>query len=72
MNASLALTIAVLNLIVLIGLFVWLLIGSPSRMLRSLLSKDEQMAQQEQLKSQLTQANERLGDALSEMARDDE
>jgi DNA recombination protein RmuC len=60
MNSTLVLTSALLNLIVLIGLFLWLLLGSPSRILRGMLSKEEQLAQHEQLKTQLMQANERL------------
>ncbi|MFM7330776.1 MAG: DNA recombination protein RmuC, partial [Brachymonas sp.] len=60
MNMNLVLFSAVLNLILLIGLFLWLLMGSPARMLRGMLSRDEQIQQHEQLKTQLAQSNERL------------
>lgn len=60
MNFDAVLILGLLNLILLIGLFLWFLLGSPSRILRGMLSKDEQLAQQEQLKNQLAQSNERL------------
>jgi DNA recombination protein RmuC len=60
MNVNVVLILLVLNLILLIGLFLWLLLGSPARILRGMLSKEEQSAQQEQLKLQLSQSNERL------------
>lgn len=49
--------------LLLLAVFLWLLIGLPARILRNMLSKDEQLAQQEQLKAQFAQislANERL------------
>jgi DNA recombination protein RmuC len=60
MNLNLVLFSAVLNLILLIGLFLWLLMGTPARILRGMLSKDDQIQQHEQLKTQLMQSNERL------------
>ncbi len=64
MNVDVVLILLVLNLILLIGLFLWLLIGSPARILRGMLSKEEQIAQQtvqqEQFRLQLSQSNERM------------
>ncbi|TAG24128.1 MAG: DNA recombination protein RmuC [Burkholderiales bacterium] len=64
MNFDVLVILLVLNLILLIGLFLWLLLGSPARILRSMLSKEEhltlQSAQQAALMGQLTQGNERL------------
>ena len=63
MNLDVALIVAVLNLIVLISLFLWLFVGSPLQNLRGMLSKEEQLARDERLQTQLlqlVQANERL------------
>ncbi len=60
MNSEVVLILVALNLILVIGLFLWLLMGSPARLLRSMLSKEEQMAQQAALVAQLAQGNERL------------
>ena len=64
MDFDVVLILVLLNLLLLIMLFIWLLIGSPARMLRGMLSKEEQMAhqamQQAALVAQLTQGNERL------------
>ncbi len=64
MNVDVVLILLVLNLILLIGLFLWLLIGLPARILRGMLSKEEQIAQQtvqqEQFRLQLSQSNERM------------
>jgi DNA recombination protein RmuC len=64
MNIDFVLILVVFNLILLIGLFLWLLLGSPARILRGLLSKEEQMTlqagQQSALVAQLAQGNERL------------
>ncbi|MBS7808298.1 DNA recombination protein RmuC [Variovorax sp. PCZ-1] len=60
MNFDVALILGLLNLLLLIGLFIWLLMGSPARILRGMLSKEEQMLQQAALLNQLSQGNERL------------
>jgi DNA recombination protein RmuC len=64
MNVDALLIFVVLNLILLIGLFMWLLLGSPARILRGMLSKEEQLTlqtnQQAALVAQLAQGNERL------------
>jgi DNA recombination protein RmuC len=64
MNSDAVLILLVLNLILLIGLFLWLLLGSQARILRGVLSKDEHLAlqasQQTALLAQLAQGNERL------------
>jgi DNA recombination protein RmuC len=63
MNLDVSLILALLNLLLLIGLFLWLLIGSPLRNLRETLSKEEHLARDERLQAQLgqiVQANERL------------
>ncbi len=64
MNFDVVLILALLNLLLLIMLFIWLLIGSPARILRGMLSKEEQIAhlalQQAALVAQLAQGNERL------------
>ena len=73
MNLDVSLILAVLNLIVLIGFFLWILLGSPAKILRGVLSKEEQIAQQavqqEQFRLQLSQSNERMERELrSELA----
>jgi DNA recombination protein RmuC len=63
MNLDVLLILVLLNLILLIGLFLWILLGLPARLLGSQLSKDEQIAQQARLQAQLAQlaqSNERL------------
>jgi DNA recombination protein RmuC len=64
MNIDFVLILVVFNLILLIGLFLWLLLGSPARILRGMLSKEEQLTlqagQQTALFAQLAQGNERL------------
>ena len=60
MKFDVVLILGGLNLLLLIALFIWILIGSPARILRGVLSKEEQVAQQEQLKLQLSQSNERM------------
>jgi DNA recombination protein RmuC len=64
MNTDVVLILLITNLILLIGLFLWLLQGSPARILRGMLSKEEQIAlqasQQTALVAQLAQGNERL------------
>jgi DNA recombination protein RmuC len=60
MNFDIALIVALLTLILLICLFIWLLMGSPLQNLRNVLSKEEQAAQQAELKAQVSQSNERL------------
>jgi DNA recombination protein RmuC len=63
MTTNLLSVLVLFNAILLIGLFLWLLIGSPLRNLRGVLSKEEQLARDERLHAQLAQlvqANERL------------
>ncbi len=63
MTFDFPLILALMTLILLIGLFVWFLLVSPLKNLRSVLSKDEQTAQHVALKAQLAQllvANERM------------
>jgi DNA recombination protein RmuC len=64
MNSDAVLILLVLNLILLIGLFLWLLLGSQAQILRGVLLKDEHLAlqasQQTALLAQLSQGNERL------------
>ena len=60
MNLDMPLILALLNVALLIGLFLWLLIGLPSRILRGMLSKEEHAVQQAALLAQLAQGNERL------------
>ncbi len=64
MNLDFVLILGCLNLLLLTVLFIWLLIGSPARILRSMLSKEEhnalQQTQQAALVAQLAQGNERL------------
>jgi DNA recombination protein RmuC len=60
MNFDFVLILGLLNLLLLIGLFLWLLMGSPARIMRSMLSKEEQLAQQAALVAQLALGNERL------------
>ena len=63
MNFDAPFFISLINILLLIGLFLWLLIGSPLRNLRGMLSKEEQSAQHTALQAhlqQLTQGNERL------------
>jgi DNA recombination protein RmuC len=60
MNLDVSLLVALLILVVLIVLFLWVFMSLPSRILRSMLSKEEQMAQHERLLAQLAAGNERL------------
>jgi DNA recombination protein RmuC len=60
MNFDVALILGGLNLLLLIGLLIWLLLGSPRKILNSLLLKEEQMALHSELKTQLALSNERL------------
>ncbi len=60
MNFDVVLILGLLNLILLIGLLIWLLVVSPRYLLNSLLLKDEQIALHTELKTQLAQSNERL------------
>jgi DNA recombination protein RmuC len=63
MTTNLLLILVLFSTILLIGLFLWLLIASPLRNLRGVLSKEEQLAKDERLHAQLAQlvqANERL------------
>lgn len=63
MTTNLLSVLVLFNAILLVGLFLWLLIGSPLRNLRGVLSKEEQLARDERLHAQLAQlvqANERL------------
>jgi DNA recombination protein RmuC len=64
MNYDVVLILLILNLILLVGLVIWVLIGLPTRILRGTLSKEEHIAQQEQLKLHLSQANDRLAREL--------
>jgi DNA recombination protein RmuC len=72
MNFDFSLMLALLNLTLLIGLFLWLLMGLPARMLRAQLSKEEHLAHQVKMQAQLAQlaqGNERLERELrAEMA----
>jgi DNA recombination protein RmuC len=60
MNLDVSLLVALLILVVLIVLFLWVFMSLPSRILRRMLSKEEQMAQHERLLAQLAAGNERL------------
>lgn len=62
MNFDLSLMVALLGLLLflLVGVFIWVLIDLPRRILRRVLSKEEQIAQQTVLLTQLAQGNERL------------
>jgi DNA recombination protein RmuC len=72
MNFDFPLILALLNLLFLIGLFLWLLMGLPAWILRGQLSKEEQLAHQVKMQAQLAQlalGNERLERELrAEMA----
>ena len=60
MNFDVTVILLVLNLLLLIVLFIWVLIGLPAKNMRGMLSKDEHLAQYVGLRSQLMQGNERL------------
>ncbi len=64
MNVDVVLILVALNLLLLIGVVIWILTGLPAKILHSLLLKDEQVAllitQHNELKAQLSQGNERL------------
>jgi DNA recombination protein RmuC len=60
MNLDVSSIVAWVTLLLVAGLFLWLLFGSPLQILRNLLSKEEQIAQHERLLLQLAQGNERL------------
>lgn len=60
MNLAVSLIVACVTLLLVTGLFLWLLFGSSLQILRNVLSKEEQIAQHERLLLQLAQGNERL------------
>jgi DNA recombination protein RmuC len=60
MNFDVTVILLMLNLLVLIVLFIWVLIGLPAKNMRGMLSKDEHLTQYVGLRSQLLQGNERL------------
>jgi DNA recombination protein RmuC len=72
MNLDFALILALFNLILLISLFIWFLMGLPTWISRGQLSKEDQLAYQVKLQAQLAQlaqGNERLERELrAEMA----
>jgi DNA recombination protein RmuC len=60
MDTTIALILGVLNTLLLIGLFIWLLLRLPNVSLREQLQKEEQTARHADLKTTLANTNERL------------
>jgi DNA recombination protein RmuC len=60
MDTTIALILGVLNTLLLIGLFIWLLLRLPNLSLREQLQKEEQTARHTDLKTTLANTNERL------------
>lgn len=60
MDTTIALILGVLNILLLIGLFIWLLMRLPNRSLQEQLLKDEQLTRHLDIKNTLAQTNERL------------
>lgn len=60
MDTTIALILGVLNILLLISLFIWLLIRLPNRSLQEKLLKEEQLTRHLDIKSTLAQTNERL------------
>jgi DNA recombination protein RmuC len=60
MDTTIALILGVLNTLLLIGLFIWLLLRLPNASLREQLQKEEQTARHADLKTTLANTNERL------------
>jgi hypothetical protein len=57
----------VLNILLLIGLFMWLLVLLPNKTLHEQLLKEEQLARHLEIKTTLAQSNERLERELQRM-----
>jgi DNA recombination protein RmuC len=60
MDTTIALILGVLNILLLIGLFIWLLLRLPNNQLNEQLQKEEQSARHADIKTTLATTNERL------------
>jgi DNA recombination protein RmuC len=60
MDITISLILGVLNTLLLIGLFIWLLVRLPNRSMHEQLLKEEQLARHLEIKTTLAQTNERL------------
>jgi DNA recombination protein RmuC len=60
MDHTISLILGVLNIVLLIGLFIWLLVRLPNQSLHEKLLKEEQLARHADIKTTLAQTNERL------------
>jgi DNA recombination protein RmuC len=60
MDITISLILGVLNILLLIGLFIWLLVRLPNKTMHEQLLKEEQMARHVEIKATLAQTNERL------------
>jgi DNA recombination protein RmuC len=60
MDITISLILAVLNILLLIGIFIWLLMRLPNKKMHEQLLKDEQLARHVEIKATLAQTNERL------------
>jgi DNA recombination protein RmuC len=60
MDNTISLILGVLNILLLIGLFIWLLVRLPNKTLHEQLLKEEQLARHVEIKTTLAQTNERL------------
>jgi DNA recombination protein RmuC len=60
MDTTIALILGVLNILLLIGLFIWLLLRLPNNQLHEQLQKEEQAARHADIKTTLATTNERL------------
>ncbi len=60
MNITISLVLGVLNILLLIGLFIWLLVRLPKQNLLNQLQKEEQTARHADIKTTLATTNERL------------
>ncbi len=60
MNITISLVLGVLNILLLIGLFIWLLMRLPKQNLLNQLQKEEQTARHADIKTTLATTNERL------------
>jgi DNA recombination protein RmuC len=60
MDITISLILGVLNILLLIGLFIWLLVHLPNKTMHEQLLKEEQLARHVEIKTTLAQTNERL------------
>jgi DNA recombination protein RmuC len=60
MDMTISLILGVLNIVLLIGLFIWLLVRLPNKSMHEQLLKEEQVARHVEIKTTLAQTNERL------------